>query len=161
MINTAQSPGRLRGDGTREAATVMIVDDDPDIRNVLHFTLTKAGYRVVEASDGEAAIARMKSSDQAEDIATIICDLQMPNMNGAEVIAHLRTHYPTIPFVILTADPNFLLNEVLAKQGACDYLIKPMSKEKLLAAVRVGVRLHELREKQSPLRAMSCREVFA
>src|SRR5688500_18326119 len=128
MINTAQSAGRLRGDGTREAATVMIVDDDPDIRNVLHFTLTKAGYRVVEASDGEAAIARMKSSDQAEDIATIFCNLQMPHMNGGAVSAHLRTHYPPIPCVILTADPNFLLNEVLAKQGACDYLIKPMAK---------------------------------
>jgi CheY-like chemotaxis protein len=142
-----------------EAATVLIVDDDPDIRNVLHFMLTKAGYRVVEASDGEAAIARMKSFGQAEDIATIICDLQMPNMNGAEMIAHLRTQYPTIPYLILTANPDFLLNEVLAKQGVCDYLIKPMSKEKLLAAVRVGVRLHELREKQSPLRAMNDREV--
>ena len=132
-----------------EAATVMIVDDDPNIRNVVHVMLTKAGYRVVEASDGEAAIARIKSSGQAEDIATIICDLQMPKINGAEVIAHLRTHYPTIPFVILTADRDFLLNEVLAKQGVCDYLIKPVSKEKLLDAVRVSVRLHALREKQS------------
>ena len=81
----------------------MIVDDDPDIRNAVHFMLTKAGYRVVEASDGEDAIARMKSSGPTADIATIICDLQMPKINGAEVIAHLRTHYPTIPFLILTA----------------------------------------------------------
>ena len=132
-----------------EAATVMIVDDDPDIRNVVNFTLTKAGYRVVEASDGEAALARMKSSGGAENIATVICDLQMPNLNGAEVIAHLRTHYPTIPYLIMTADPDFLLNEILAKQGVCDYLLKPMSKEKLLGAVRVGVRLHGLREKQA------------
>ena len=132
----------------KEADTVMIVDDDPDIRKVVTFVLTKAGYRVVEASDGEAALARMKSSAGAENIATVICDLQMPNLNGAEVIAHLRTHYPTIPYVIMTADPNFLLNEILAKQGVCDYLLKPISKEKLLGAVRVGVRLHRLREKQ-------------
>jgi CheY-like chemotaxis protein len=132
-----------------EAATVMIVDDDPDIRSVVHFMLTKAGYRVMEASDGEAALARMKSGGAAEDIATIICDLQMPYMNGAEMIAHLRSHYPNIPYLIMTADPDFLLTEVLAKQGVCDYLIKPLSKEKLLAAVRVGVRLHELRVKQA------------
>ena len=144
-----------------EAATVMIVDDDPDIRNVLRFMLTNAGYRVVEASGGQAALARMKRSDGAENIATIICDLQMPNMNGAEVIAHLRTDYPTVPYLVLTADPDFLLNEVLAKQGVCDYLIKPMSKEKLLAAVRVGVRLHELRVKQSLPRETSVTEVFA
>lgn len=132
-----------------EAATVMIVDDDPNIRNVIRFILTKAGYRVMEASDGEAAIARMEISGRADDIATIICDLQMPKLNGAELIAHLRTHYPTIPFVILTADPDFLLNEILAKQGVCDFLIKPVSKEKLLDVVRVGVRLHQLRERQS------------
>ena len=134
-----------------EAATVMIVDDNPSIRNIVRVMLTKAGYLVVEAPDGEAAIARLKSADsgQAQDIATIICDLQMPKINGAEVIAHLRTHHPTIPFVILTADPDFLLNEILAKQGVCDYLIKPVSKEKLLNAVRLGVQLHRLREKQS------------
>jgi CheY-like chemotaxis protein len=101
-----------------EAATVMIVDDDPDIRNAVHFMLTKAGYRVVEASDGEDAIARMKSSGPTADIATIICDLQMPKINGAEVIAHLRTHYPTIPFLILTADSDCLLNEILANQAS-------------------------------------------
>lgn len=133
----------------KEADTVMIVDDDPDIRKVVTFVLTKAGYRVVEASDGEAALARMKSSAGAENIATVICDLQMPNLNGAEVIAHLRTHYPTIPYLIMTADRDFLLNEILAKQGVCDYLLKPISKEKLLGAVRVGVRLHRLREKQA------------
>ncbi len=132
-----------------EVSTVMIVDDDPNIRNVVRIMLTKAGYLVVEASDGEAALSWLKNSGQTANIATIICDLQMPKINGADVIAHLRTHYPTIPFVILTADPDFLLNEILTKQGVCDYLIKPVSKEKLLGAVRVGVRLHWLREKQA------------
>ena len=133
------------------AATVMIVDDDPDIRRTVRLVLTKAGYQVVEASDGEAAIAWLRNSNQAKDIATIICDLQMPKINGAEVIAHLRIHHPTVPFVVLTGDRDFLLNEILAKQGVCDYLIKPVSQEKLLGAVRVSVRLHELREKQSAI----------
>ena len=134
-----------------EAATVMIVDDNPSVRDIVRVMLTKAGYLVVEAPDGETAIARLKNSDsgQAEEISTIICDLQMPKINGAEVVAHLRTHHPTITFVILTADPDFLLNEILAKQGVCDYLIKPVSKEKLLNAVRLGVQLHRLREEQS------------
>jgi FixJ family two-component response regulator len=72
----------------------------------------------------------------------------MPNVNGADVIEHLRTHHPTIPYLVLTADTDFLLNEILAKQGVCDYLMKPVPKEKLLNAVRVSVRLHDLREKQ-------------
>jgi FixJ family two-component response regulator len=73
----------------------------------------------------------------------------MPNTNGADLIGHLRTHYPTVPYVILTGDTDFLLNEVLAKQGVCDYLIKPVPKEKLLNAVRLGVRLNGLREQQA------------
>jgi DNA-binding NtrC family response regulator len=148
-MKVTTSPGYARESMPMDAATVMIVDDDPDIRAVVHFTLAKAGYRVIEASGGEAAIARMKSSGPAEDIATIICDLQMPNIKGTEVIAHLRTHYPTIPYLIMTSDPDFLLHEILAKQGVCDFLIKPVPKEKLLNAVRVSVRLHGLREKQA------------
>ena len=132
------------------AASVMIIDDDTDIRRVVRLMLTKAGYQVVEASDGEAAIAWLKNSSQAGDIATIVCDLQMPKINGAEVIAHLRAHHPTVPFVVLTGDRDFLLNEILAKQGVCDYLIKPVSQEKLLNAVRVCVRLHGLRKNQVP-----------
>ena len=56
----------------------------------------------------------------------------MPNVNGVEVIRHLKAHYPTVPFIVLTANPDFLLTEILAKDGVCDYLIKPISKEKAL-----------------------------
>jgi FixJ family two-component response regulator len=124
----------------------MIVDDDGDVRRALTLVLTKAGYQVMEASDGEAAIALLNHS--GDEVATIICDLQMPKVGGTEVIAHLRTHHPTVPFVVLTAERDLLLTEILAKQGPCEYLVKPVSKEKLLDAVRVGVRLHELRERQ-------------
>jgi two-component system chemotaxis response regulator CheY len=131
------------------SARVMIVDDDGDVRQAVTRILTKAGYQVMEASDGEAAIALLSHS--ADDIATIICDLQMPKVGGAEVIAHLREHHPTVPFVVLTAERDLLLTEILSKQGVCEYLLKPVSKEKLLDAVRVGVRLHELRVRQRPL----------
>jgi FixJ family two-component response regulator len=52
---------------------------------------------------------------------------------------------------VLTAERDLLLTEILSKQGVCEYLLKPVSKEKLLEAVRVGVRLHELRVRQRPL----------
>ena len=130
------------------SATVMIVDDDGDVRQVVRLVLTKAGYRVVEAADGEAAIALLKQASSPDEFATILCDLQMPKVGRAEVIAHLRAHHPTVPFVVITAEREFLLTEILGKQGVCDYLIKPVSKEKLLEAVRVSVRLHELRKQQ-------------
>jgi two-component system, chemotaxis family, chemotaxis protein CheY len=129
-------------------ATIMVVDDDVELRQVVRLILTKAGYRVVEAADGREAISILGKS-QADSISTILVDLQMPNVNGAEVIRHLKVHYPTVPFIVLTAEREFLLTEILAKEGVCDYLIKPVAKEKLLEAVRIAVGLHRLRIDQA------------
>jgi DNA-binding NtrC family response regulator len=129
-------------------ATIMIVDDNVEIRNVVGRILTKANYHVIEAVDGREAIALLSGSPDGR-ISTILVDLQMPNVNGAEVIRHLKAHYPTVPFIVLTAERDVLLTEILAKEGVCDYLIKPVSREKLLESVRIAVRLHRLRKDQS------------
>ena len=130
-------------------ATIMIVDDNVEIRNIVGLILTRADYHVIEAVDGREAIALLSASPEGI-ISTILVDLQMPNVNGVEVIRHLKAHCPTVPFIVLTAERDFLLTEILAKDGVCDYLIKPISKEKLLESVRVAVRLHRLRKDQSP-----------
>jgi DNA-binding NtrC family response regulator len=129
-------------------ATIMIVDDDAEIRNTVGLLLKKADYHVIQAVDGREAIALLSAAP--EGISTILVDLQMPNVNGVEVIRHLKALYPTVPFIVMTANPDFLLTEVLAKDGVCDYLIKPFPKEKLLESVRIAVRLHRLRKDQSP-----------
>ena len=126
-------------------ATIMIVDDNVEIRTVVSHLLTKADYHVIQAVDGREAIALLSAAPEG-GISTILVDLQMPNVNGGEVIRHLKALYPTVPFIVMTANPDFLLTEVLAKDGVCDYLIKPFSKEKLLESVRVAVRLHRLRK---------------
>ena len=127
----------------------MIVDDDVEIRNTVGLLLAKAGYQVTRAADGREAIALLSAAPEGS-VSTILVDLQMPNINGVEVIGHLKAHHPTVPFIVMTADPDFLLTEVLAKDGVCDYLIKPFSKEKLFESVRVAVRLNRLRKEQSP-----------
>ena len=130
-------------------ATIMIVDDNVEIRTVVSHLLTKADYHVIQAVDGREAITLLNAAPVG-GISTILVDLQMPNVNGVEVIRHLKAHYPTVPFIVMTANPDFLLTEILAKEGVCDYLIKPVSTEKLLESVRVAVRLHRLRKDQSP-----------
>jgi two-component system response regulator YesN len=127
--------------------TLLVVDDDTDVRQSIRLLLTKAGYRVIEAADGHHAIATL-SATPSPDISAILVDLHMPQVGGAQVIRFLKAHCPTVPFVVLTADRDFLLTEVLAKEGVCDYLIKPISKDKLLESVRVAVRLHQLRQQQ-------------
>jgi DNA-binding response OmpR family regulator len=129
------------------AERIMIVDDDADVRQIIRLVLTKSGYEVIEAADGEEAIRILKADLGA--LSAVLLDLQMPHVNGAEVIRYLKSCCSTLPFIVLTAEREFLLSEVLAKEGVCDYLIKPVSKEKLLESVRLAVRLHRLRKNQS------------
>jgi two-component system chemotaxis response regulator CheY len=127
---------------------ILVVDDEPYIRQTVRLLLTRAGYEVVEAGDGEEAIKVLDADDNASKIDAILCDLQMPNVDGAQALAYFRTHYLSVPLVILTGAPDFVLTDVLMKQGATDYLLKPVSDKRLLQVIREAVRLHELRKKQ-------------
>ena len=75
---------------------VLVVADEPRIRRLVHLTLTKAGYEVVEAQDGEHAIQVLNSGDNLLKVDTILCDIRMPKVNGIEAIAYFRTRYPTV-----------------------------------------------------------------
>jgi two-component system chemotaxis response regulator CheY len=119
---------------------VLVVDDEPDLRKSLRLILTKAGYDVVEAEDGERAIEIIKSADNAHAIDTIICDIYMPNMNGLEAIAHFRSHFPSIPVIVLTGQTDGQWADSLFKQGVSDYLVKPIEPATLTAVVQKTTR---------------------
>ena len=127
---------------------VLIVDDQEIIRQTVGTTLIKAGYDVLQAEDGRGAIHVLQHDNNGEKVDTIICDLQMPNVGGAEAIRHFQRHFPRIPVVVLTGAPDFVLTDVLRDQGVADYLLKPVSTKRLLEVVRVTVRLHGLRRAQ-------------
>jgi two-component system chemotaxis response regulator CheY len=101
--------------------------------------LNKAGYDVVEAEDGEKGIQAMKSDDNSLMIDMILCDMQMPTLNGVGAIAYFREQFPSVPIVVMTGHPDINTATKLMKQGIKDYLIKPVEKEKLLAAVADAV----------------------
>ena len=121
---------------------VLVVDDESSIRKPVKLTLTKAGYEVVEAQDGEQAIQVLNSDDNPLMVDTILCDIQMPKINGIDAIAYFRTQYPTVPVVVMTGYPDVDLAVTLMKQGVRDYLVKPVSKEKLLTAISEAVDNH-------------------
>jgi two-component system, chemotaxis family, chemotaxis protein CheY len=126
---------------------VLIVDDQVYVRQAVRLVLTKAGYDVIEAEDGVQGIHIMGEHQNASDVDTVICDLQMPNVDGDQAITYFKRHHPQIPLVIMTGAPDFVLTEVLKNQGITDYLIKPVTDKRLLEVVRAAVRLHELRKK--------------
>jgi two-component system chemotaxis response regulator CheY len=116
---------------------VLVVDDEPNIRKVLRLVLTKAGYDVVEAEDGVKGVDAIKRSDENGLLVdAIICDLQMPNMNGMEAIEYFHSQFPSIPVIVLTGKPDILNAKALMKElGVVDYLVKPIQSEQLIAAV--------------------------
>ncbi|WP_447978788.1 response regulator [Candidatus Nitrospira bockiana] len=115
---------------------VLIVDDEEQIRKVVGTTLRKAGYDVEEAEDGARAIEVLNSGANPMMVDCIICDIRMPRINGTEAIKYFRTQYPSVPILVLTAYPDFQLATSLLKEGILDYLVKPVERDRLLAAVK-------------------------
>ena len=119
---------------------ILVVDDEADVRNSVRLVLTKAGYDVREAEDGDHAIKEIRSNDNPFKVSLIICDIHMPKVNGMEAIAFFRQEFPSVPVIVLTGKPELAGAADLFKQGIVDYLEKPISPEKLTQAVHKSVR---------------------
>ena len=119
---------------------VLVVDDEPDIRKAVHLILTKAGYDVIEAEDGEQGIADVKSGDNPLLLNIIICDLAMPKVNGMEAIAYFRSQFPSVPVIVLSGTGTVDKARTLLKQGVAEFLSKPVEPAKLTAAVSRAVK---------------------
>jgi two-component system KDP operon response regulator KdpE len=116
-------------------ATILVVDDEPQIRRVLRSTLSSQGYVITEAKTGEEAveIARKEKPD------LILLDVNMPGMGGIEACRELR-RMSEAPIIVLTVR-NAERDKVLALDaGADDYVVKPFGIEELLARIRAALR---------------------
>ncbi len=123
---------------------VLIVDDEEDIRKTVRMTLNKAGFDVVEAEDGEKGIQAIQSGDNPLAVDTIICDMQMPKVNGMEAVAYFRQQFPSVPVIVLTGNPEIKGANELFKQGIVEYLTKPIEPEKLVESVKKAANSHVL-----------------
>src|SRR5713226_433712 len=118
---------------------VLVVDDEADIRKSVRLILTKAGFDVVEAEDGEKGIAAIKADGNALLVDAIICDLQMPKINGMEAIAYFRSQFPSVPVIVLTGHGTIHNATTLFKQGVVEFLTKPVESAALITAVSKAV----------------------
>ena len=118
---------------------VLVVDDEADIRKSVRLILTKAGYDVIEAEDGERGIAAVRSGDNPLLLNAIVCDLQMPKVNGMEAIAFFRAQFPSVPVIVLSGTGTVDKATALFKQGVIEFLAKPVEPGKLTAAVSKAV----------------------
>jgi len=123
---------------TAPARTVLVVDDEPTLVATLRFNLEREGYRVVTASDGEAAI-NLARSDHPD---LLILDLMLPTIDGLQVCRTLRREM-SVPILMLTAKGDEVDKVVGLELGADDYVTKPFGMRELLARVRALLRRTE------------------
>ena len=126
-------------DGARKK--ILVVEDEPDICELVRYNLERAGYKVVEAHDGEAALAMARS----EQPALVILDLMLPEADGMEICRILRGRPETaaLPIVMLTAKAAEVDRVLGLELGADDYVTKPFSPRELVARVRAVLRRAE------------------
>lgn len=110
---------------------ILIVEDDHDLREALSDTLKLAGYRVVEAQDGEAALKLMAG----QKVGLVVSDVMMQPMDGHTLLKRIKASTPHIPVLLMTAYGMIEKAVEAMRDGAADYLTKPFDANKLLAQV--------------------------
>lgn len=126
--------------------TVLIVDDDASVRDTTRLVLSREGYGILTASDGQTAIELMSTDEGAGKVCVLLCDLEMPNVGGKELIDHFRTRFPAIPIIVLSGASDSMFIDGIAREGVCDWLRKPVTREVLLEKVRKAANLFAFRQ---------------
>jgi two-component system response regulator MtrA len=126
-------------------ARILIVEDDPSIREVTALGLRAAGFEVTTAGDGIAGLALAR--DDPPDL--VLLDVMLPRMDGLEVCREIRRE-STVPIVMLTARGDTIDVVVGLESGADDYVTKPFEMAVLVARVRAALRRRGAREPASP-----------
>lgn len=112
-------------------SSVLIVEDDAHLREALADTLSGKDFTVLTADNGQEALNILKSSD----VGLVLSDLQMQPMNGLELLDEIRTSYPSLPAVLMTAHGTIENAVDVMRNGAADYLVKPFAADDLTRVV--------------------------
>ena len=116
--------------------TVLICDDDRDIRRALHIYLTGAGYNVLEAANGMEALDTV----DREEVHLVLLDIMMPEMDGVSALTLLRERNDNIPVILLTAKSEDSDKIMGLELGADDYVTKPFNAQEVIARVKALLR---------------------
>jgi DNA-binding response OmpR family regulator len=123
--------------------TILVIDDEPNLRRSLALILQRSGYSVTTAENAEQVHRCLEAG--AYDL--VVLDLMMPDVNGLDLLPQIRSRYPDMPVFILTAHATLDSAIEAVRKGARDYLLKPVDPEQILARVR-----EVMNEQQQPRR---------
>ncbi|HRL98618.1 MAG TPA: response regulator [Acidovorax sp.] len=118
--------------------SILAVDDSPSMRKMVSFTLTGAGYNVVEAVDGQDALEKAES----HNIDLVLADQNMPRLDGIGLTRRLREHpkFKSIPILILTTESSDQMKQAGRAAGATGWLVKPFDPNRLIEVIQKVIR---------------------
>jgi CheY-like chemotaxis protein len=120
--------------GPEEPAKILVVDDDPIVRDLLTDFLSRRGYRILAAHDGPAALSLVD-----EQPRLVLLDIYLPGMDGVKVLREIRAKRYTGGVIVLSGCQEEKLLEELLNMGAVEFMAKPFDLERLALAVQVGL----------------------
>jgi two-component system chemotaxis response regulator CheY len=114
--------------------TILTVDDSASMRQMIVFTLTNAGYEVIEAIDGQDALAKL----DGRAVHLVVTDLNMPNLDGIGLIKGVRVipAYKYVPIIMLTTESTDEKKQAGKAAGATGWIVKPFRSEQLVAVAK-------------------------
>jgi len=129
-------------------STILIIDDEPGIRDVLSDVLGDEGYGVLAAEDGPSGLEALAT--HAVDL--VFLDVWLPNMGGIDVLRGIRDEFPDVGVVMISGHANITLAVEAVKMGAFDFLEKPLSLERTTTAARNALAMASLRKENRTLK---------
>jgi DNA-binding NtrC family response regulator len=128
--------------------SILVVDDESEIREGLELLLKSEGYQVSMADTGQSGLSRLE--ERPFDL--LLLDVSLPDRNGIEMLKEIHRHDPHLPIVLITAYGSIEMARAAFKSGAMDYITKPWSNDELLAQVAQAVEARRLRDENLQLK---------
>ncbi len=136
-MSMIQASGQAKASPVDRPHTVLVVEDEPAVRELVADFLRDEGYRVEEAHDGAEAIRRLDSHERcAEHLCAVLLDMMLPRVDGVSVLRHLTAAGTTVPVVAMSASREHLTAALAA--GARTAVPKPFDLDRLLAAMHAN-----------------------
>lgn len=130
-----QVQGNIRGEPTNRP-NILLMEDEFSVAKGLEMVMREEGYEVELADTGQKALTQFS----VKDYDLLLADLRLPDMDGMEVVRHVRENRPQTPVVIITGYPSVATATQAVKMGVSDYLRKPFSDDEIKAAVEKALR---------------------
>jgi DNA-binding NtrC family response regulator len=128
--------------------SILVVDDESEIREGLELLLKTEGYQVASAESGQSGLTRLE--ERPFDL--LLLDVSLPDRNGIEMLKDIHRYDPHLPIVLITAYGSIEMARAAFKSGAMDYITKPWSNDELLAQVAQAVEARKLRDENVQLK---------